>query len=549
MQTKIKKSKKPDSMVAGDLMPGIVRQFPEVVAAPATIIFNEVFQHVEWPQQWKLETTVVIPKVRNPSSLNECRNISCTPYLSKLLESIILDDLRTEIPVDPLQYGGMKNCSVDHLLVDLHEEILRPIDHGNPVVIMSVDYEKAFNRLDHGECLKQLQTLGASNTSLSLVRSFLTGRRMQVKVGQTLSNARQLSGGSPQGSILGCELYCLTTQQINPALPSVPPRPEPSGPPSPPTPGGTPPGPDEPSMGLLADWAPSPDASSDDSFVTAPDVDPASPLDSPRRSGIVMVKYVDDTTTVEEVRADHTIKHFTTSRTTERVPASASSAAFDKIERKAADMGMKVNAAKTQVICISPTNGCSTFAEVMAGETWIRSSPSMKLLGYVLGEEPGAAAHVEHLKGKFRAAFWSLINLKRAGIKGRDLFVLYCIFVRPALECNSVIFHPMLKIHQEDGLERLQKMVVRLCYGRYESYTATREAMNISTLKERRARACEKFAAKALANPRFKEKWFVPRDEIDQELRRRQPYVVNRARTLRYQQSPLVNLQKIANNL
>ena len=109
--------------------------------------------------------------------------------------------------MDPIQYGGIKSCSVNHLLVDLYDKILRPLDEGNHAVITGIDYEKAFNRLDHRECLQQLRTLGAKPETIALVKSFLTERTMRVKVSQGVSSPRLLRGGSPQGNILGCYLY------------------------------------------------------------------------------------------------------------------------------------------------------------------------------------------------------------------------------------------------------------------------------------------------------------------------------------------------------
>lgn len=81
-------------------------------------------------------------------------------------------------------------------------------------MVLGIDLEKAFNRLDHAECLHQLRSLGASDTSLALVRSFLTQRSMRVKEDGVFSSLRQLKGGSPLGSILGCLLYCVVAQQL-----------------------------------------------------------------------------------------------------------------------------------------------------------------------------------------------------------------------------------------------------------------------------------------------------------------------------------------------
>ena len=57
--------------------------------------------------------------------------------------------------------------------------------------------------------------------------------------------------------------------------------------------------------------------------------------------------YVDDTTTVEEVDKDTTVKHFTSEQTKETVPAPATEAAMSTIIRRAGDIGMVVN-------CICP---------------------------------------------------------------------------------------------------------------------------------------------------------------------------------------------------
>ena len=153
----LKDAKKPNSVVPGDLPPVLVKAHHRAIAPAARLIFNSVFAYNSWPAKWKVETTVVIPKVPKPESLSECRNISCTPFLSKVLESVLLADLRRECPVDETQYGGLKKCSVNHLLVDLMDNLLAPLDDGNPTVLLGIDYEKAFNRLDHVECINQLR--------------------------------------------------------------------------------------------------------------------------------------------------------------------------------------------------------------------------------------------------------------------------------------------------------------------------------------------------------------------------------------------------------
>ena len=551
---RLKEAKKPNSEVKEDVMPRLMKKFHHLFAAPACAIFNAVFSSNKWPTEWKTETTVVIPKVPGAEELGDCRNISCTPFLSKVLEAVVLDDLRAEIPPDPTQYGGIKQCSVNHLLVDMFENILAPLDDGHPVVILGIDYQKAFNRLDHGECLRQLAALGASAPSIALVRAFLCERSMRVKINNTLTGRRRLCGGSPQGSILGCYLYCSTTRQIRPGLdppPEASPRPSLTPPPheDPPSPessgSASPPG-----FGVIGMLAPGiEDVSSPESVRT----EAPSPLAQQGRPEqewpVVMYKYVDDTTLVEVVHKDKAIRHISAAGPTETVPVEGLTSAMGGILARTREIGMAVNCKKTQMLCVSAENGFDTGAGITLEGEEIKTRDHIKLLGFVLGRSPGVASHVEMLLTRFRVSFWKLINLRRSGMRGNALFRMYAALIRPIIETNHVVYHSMLSRTQTKQLERIQKIAVRLCFGFQASYTNIMKENGILTLEARREEAARKFVAKTIQQDgRFARAWFRRRTVPETELRRRRIFVENRAKTERYRKSPLIYLQKLAND-
>ena len=549
----LKAAKNLNSSVDGDILPALMRRFHALFAEPTTNIFNSVFSTGRWPAKWKVETTVVIPKTAKPSSLSECRNISCTSFLSKVLESVLLKDLQDEIPIDPTQYGGIKGCSTNHLLVDLIDNVLAPMEEGHPSIICSIDYQKAFNRLDHAECLRQLERLGASRPSLALIRAFLTGRQMRTRIGQRLSSLHNLNGGSPQGSILGCRLYCLTTQQINSELPrpttinsppSGGPRPQPQ-----PSAMEEQRSPEPPGMGLMPH-----DLSDSTSSPSTPPPTPnwgdqSTAVDDFLGRLVEAFKYVDDTTLVGLVNKLSTLKHFTTNRTLETANCPELDALLAAIITRTEEIGMKVNASKTQIICVSPDNGCHTTAAVSVGGNIIESTDRMKLLGFMLSSDPNMNKHVEFIQQKFRGRFWALIHLKRAGMTGLDLFRMYTVFVRPIIETNSVIYHSMLTRHQCNTIEKMQRKVIRLCFGFNMHPNVFSEMYDLKTLEERRELSAKKFVQKALQTPRFANKWFLARPEVETNLRRRNKYVEKQARTSRYYNSPLLYLQRVANSL
>ena len=137
------------------------------LAIPLAYIFNQSFNTLAWPTLWKQETVHLIPKNSSPASLSELRNLSCTPLFSKLMESFVLEQLKGEINLSSNQYGGMKGCSTEHFLVETWDKIMSALDDGDTVAnLISVDFEKAFNRMDHLHCLTALSDLGASDNCI-----------------------------------------------------------------------------------------------------------------------------------------------------------------------------------------------------------------------------------------------------------------------------------------------------------------------------------------------------------------------------------------------
>ena len=506
--------KKSTSAVQGDPLPNLVRAFPDDFAIPVSIIFNEINTTGIWPSSWKTEHLTIIPKNPNPSDLSECRNISCTSIFSKVLEGQVLAKLRKELAPDPNQYGGVPKTGVEHMLIELWDSILEALDGGkSAAVLLGVDYEKAFNRMEHGICLRELKTLGASEGSLVLVRAFLEDRQMSIRLDGFQSAPRPIRKGSPQGSVLGCLLYCVTTQRLTLRL-----RERELGP-------RLFPGEDSKDESEVRFW------------------------DEPASSAPMTFMYVDDTTLFDAVPLDQTIKHFSTSTTTEVFKELALQEDFCLLSERAKAIGMLINQKKTQLLVVNPQNGCITSAEMTVEDAHIRSVDTLKLVGFTFGSSPGVQKHIEAICTKFRTKVWMLYNLRRSGFSGRQLYRLYCCYLRSCIEYCSAVYHAMLTKGQEEALERLHRHAVRICYGFEVDVWEIMAEQGIESLKDRRVRRCDAFIRKAVKSPRFGPKWFPPRPAGDRVLRRRRTIYEPIARSLRRFNSPIVFMARRANEL
>ena len=116
----------------------------------------------------------------------------------------ILERLKKEMKLSPSQFGGIKGSSIDHFLIETWDCALQVLKDGRAAATLaSIDFEKAFNRVCHYECLKSAKEMGATTATLGLVKAFLTGRQMSVKVNGVMSGLKSVDGGFPQGSLLG----------------------------------------------------------------------------------------------------------------------------------------------------------------------------------------------------------------------------------------------------------------------------------------------------------------------------------------------------------
>ena len=179
----LKAVKKTNFTVKGDPLLNLLRSSPQSLVLPVSEIYNAINTTRSGRVHEKKEHLTIIPKNPNPAYLSKCRNISCTSIFSMILEGQVLLKLRSKLITNPHQYGGIPRCSTEHMLIKLSEQILDALEGGkDAAILLGVNYKKAFNRMDHGVCLRKLKELGSLECSLVLVKAFLEDRCMTITI-------------------------------------------------------------------------------------------------------------------------------------------------------------------------------------------------------------------------------------------------------------------------------------------------------------------------------------------------------------------------------
>ena len=81
--------------------------------------------------------------------------------------------------------------------------------------MIALDYEKAFDSLNHYTIISKLIDCKFPATIIKLIISYLTNRKQSVRISNVTSDWKSITSGVPQGSILGPSLFSLVMSDLN----------------------------------------------------------------------------------------------------------------------------------------------------------------------------------------------------------------------------------------------------------------------------------------------------------------------------------------------
>ena len=137
-----------------------------------------------------------------------------------------------------------------------------------------------------------------------------------------------------------------------------------------------------------------------------------------------------------------------------------------------------------------------------------------------------------------------LTQLKYIGCSTEDLIKIYCLFIRSKAEYCSITFHSTLTQKLSDKIETIQKASLKVILDEnYISYEAALEMCGLESLYCRREARCLKFGLKSGAD-------YFPLNPSDDthEIKNREHFIVNKAKTEKYSKSAIPYIQRKLNN-
>jgi hypothetical protein len=180
----------------------LLQSIKKSISTPLANIFNNSFLNGICPDFLKISIVIPIYKKESKLIVSNYRPISLLSNINKILEKLMFTRLYSFLESNKciynFQFGFRQKHSTNHALLSMTQEIRDIIDKGNLAIGVFVDFQKAFDTVNHKILLRKLEHYGVRGIANKWFSSYLSKRKQFVSIGGSSSDIRDVEHVFPK---------------------------------------------------------------------------------------------------------------------------------------------------------------------------------------------------------------------------------------------------------------------------------------------------------------------------------------------------------------
>ena len=198
----------------------ILKMGGDVLSVPLTYIINRSIVTNKFPSQWK--EAIIKPLFKKKGTREEMqyyRPVALLCVSGMILERVITLQLEAHLErynlLGQFQFGYRKKRSTVTAVVTMSSNAEAESAKGKIVGMTMFDMSAAFDTVKKETLCNKIGHLGISSGGTDWIKSYMSGRKQRVKVGDKQSEVMDITFGTPQGSRLSPLLFNIMMCDLN----------------------------------------------------------------------------------------------------------------------------------------------------------------------------------------------------------------------------------------------------------------------------------------------------------------------------------------------
>lgn len=191
----------------------LIKQCSLELAEPIAEIINKSLVLGEFPDTLKIASVTPILKKGDSRYIENYRPISILSSFSKIIEKAVSIKITEFLNFKKIftvsQHGFRQKRSTETATIEYIQLIYDKLDINQCVVTIFFDLSRAFDTIDIAFVANKIEAIGIRGTIKNWLISYLSNRKVQIKMGEHTSNIFNINYGTPQGSILGPLIFLM----------------------------------------------------------------------------------------------------------------------------------------------------------------------------------------------------------------------------------------------------------------------------------------------------------------------------------------------------
>lgn len=179
-------------------------------------IFNQIYNTGKFPDKWLTSHFIPLPKKNNATKCGDYRLISLISHTLKIFLKIIQYRItaKCERDMGSSQFGFRRGLGTREALVAIQVLVQKCYDQRKDVMLCFIDYEKAFDRVQHHKLVHILRRLDIDGKDIRCIENLYWNQTAEVRTGGQVTEAQKICRGVRQGCVLSPLLFNLYSEHI-----------------------------------------------------------------------------------------------------------------------------------------------------------------------------------------------------------------------------------------------------------------------------------------------------------------------------------------------